>query len=59
MQETYKITREERLQMERKARRNADIEFQTPRVKYTVERSKKAYNRQEEKNFKKHLEMID
>jgi hypothetical protein len=56
MEKIGNITREQRLQMERKARREAEIDFSVPRVKNTVEKSKKAYNRQTEKNFKKHLD---
>lgn len=56
MQHIGTITREERLQMERKARREAEIFDGTPRVRNTVNKSKKAYNRQAEKNFKKHLD---
>lgn len=50
------ISREQRLQMERKARREADIHEQQPRVHNSVTKSKKAYNRQSEKNFRKYLE---
>lgn len=49
--ESYKITMEKRIQMERKARREADIKYQTPRVRNTVERSRKEYNRQENKRI--------
>jgi hypothetical protein len=56
MEKIGNITREQRLQMERKARREAEIDFSVPRVKNTVEKSKKTYNRQTEKNFKKHLD---
>lgn len=56
MEKIGNISREQRLQMERKARREAEIFEGLPRVRNTINKSKKTYNRQAEKNFKKHLD---
>jgi len=47
----YKITKEDIRKAERIARREADIENMTPRVRNSVQKSKKAYNRQENKRI--------
>jgi uncharacterized C2H2 Zn-finger protein len=52
-QTTMKITKDQMLKMERAARREADIQFQTPRVRSVVHKSKKDYSRQENKRMAK------
>ncbi len=47
----YRITKEDIRKAERIARREADIENMTPRVRNTVTKSKKAYNRQDNKRI--------
>ena len=51
MSYTIIIDREQILKMERKARRDADIKNQTPRVRRSIQATKKAYNRQENKRI--------
>jgi uncharacterized C2H2 Zn-finger protein len=46
MGKTIKITKEDIYKMERAARRNAEIELQLPRIKHSVHKTKKDYNRQ-------------
>lgn len=53
MAKSFKITKEDVYKMERAARRNAEIELQLPRVKHSVHKSKKDYNRQENKKWSK------
>jgi hypothetical protein len=48
---SVKINKEDIYKMERSARRNADIELQIPRVKHSVHKSKKDYNRQQSKKI--------
>ena len=48
-----KIATEQILRMERKARREADIQNQTPRIRHTVQKSKKDYSRQDNKKLAK------
>jgi len=43
------ISKKQQYKIERKVRRQIDIDEQTPRVKNTVHKSKKAYNRNENK----------
>jgi len=49
MAKALKITKEDVYKMERAARRNTEIELQLPRVKHSVHKSKKDYNRQNSK----------
>jgi hypothetical protein len=51
--ETLTISKERMLKMERAARREADIQNQTPRVRHTIHKSKKDYNRQMNKKLGK------
>jgi hypothetical protein len=46
MAKALKITKEDIYKMERAARRNAEIELQLPRIKHSVHKTKKDYNRQ-------------
>ena len=51
MAKALKITKEDVYKMERAARRNTEIELQLPRVKHSVHKSKKDYNRQQSKKI--------
>lgn len=44
--ETIRIEREELLRIDRKARRDAEIEFRIPKFTNKVHKTKKDYNRQ-------------
>ena len=55
LQMERRARREQRLQMERRARREAEIQEGTPRVKNSVVKSKKQYNRQDEKKLSQTL----
>jgi hypothetical protein len=46
-----KISKSQILRMERAARREADIQNQTARVRHVVHKSKKDYSRQENKKL--------
>ena len=50
-----KISKEAFYKMERAARREADIELAIPRVRHVVHKSKKDYNRQQNKRLIKSL----
>ena len=48
-----KISKEQIVKMERAARREADIQNQTARVRHVVHKSKKDYSRQDNKRMAK------
>lgn len=53
MNTTIKISKEQLHQMERAARRDAEIQMQMPRVHHSVHKSKKDYNRSQNKKLAK------
>lgn len=54
LNQTNKITKEDQYKMHRKARREADIEFQTPRLHHSAHKSIKDYSRKN-KSWKKEI----
>jgi hypothetical protein len=55
MAKTFKIEKEELLRINRMVRRDIDIEFQFPKLRHSVHKNKKQYNRQEKKRIEEYL----
>ena len=53
---SFKISKDQSLKMERKARREADIDLQTPHYGHKVHKTKKDYNRNEYRRELRNLE---